>query len=181
MLLDPKFFDQTYNMPNLTSAGTINTWGYGCIMGTSVNQRVGQKIKINEFNAKVLVSDSAQTRVRVIFFFDRMPGGAAPSKGDIMNGSGIDESYNHYNVIGSGGSRFQILDDRRINVQPLFSGATRCYNYSLSKKGLKTIVRFDSNAGTVSDIVANNIGVLAWSDGTTADVSFTSYYKYTDT
>lgn len=180
MLLDTKFFDQQYSNTNLTSTATIQTWAYGVIQGTGVNQRVGQKIKINYFDVKYFFSDTAQARVRVIFFVDRMPGGAAPSMSDIVTGSSIEAPYNHYNVIGAGGSRFQILHDKRVNIQPLITATSRCYNGGFRRK-MDTVVRYDGNAGTVSDMVANNIGYMVWSDGTTADFAVYSYFKYTDT
>lgn len=147
--------------------------------GSSATTRTGNQIHLSLLSVEGLLSLPAATasdEIRLIVFVDTEANGAAPAVTDILEGALLGNPYNRDKVP----SRFRILTDKRIAVnQQAATVATRIVPVHFTKK-LDTVVYYQSNAGTISDVLKNNLGWLLISAGATATANLNFQICYTD-
>lgn len=163
------------------TSGTLYTTGTatasvllinGLTQGTTANTRVGSRIELKSvaFRANFQSGTSATgvTPLRIKIVYDKQSDGAAPAATDIMAGDSID---GHNNLANAG--RFITLFDQTWQPVSGFGGGASGAGASQAQclEGFVKCalpVKYNSgNAGTIADIVAGAVYVLAWTNGVT--------------
>ncbi len=162
-----------------TGAETPSTWS-GCTQGTGQTNRIGEKYRIESFQAKVNIyapavgTASAPTapisdfQYRVIFFLDTQTNGAvAPTSNGFIETLGTNDIMGNRDLEHT--TRFKLIHDsgvrnfRRQNNAAYNAAAAKIWSvhqevrtYSFYKK-LKINVMCSGTSSNVSDITDNNI------------------------
>lgn len=129
--------------------------------GTSATSRTGNQIHIDNIQVELQYNLAAATTgdiVRTLIVWDHEANGANPAVADILESAAIVAPYNRDKVKPRG--RFTILFDR---VKPcnVMTQAVGVAQYSMRfKKKVDTTVYYQSNAGTISDVLKNNLVVI---------------------
>lgn len=179
-LIDEKWQDTTLTFNNIASAGVIGASYFGTIqLGTGDTSRIGNNVRVQRMRITGQFSDSATGKYRVIVAIDKQCNGAACTAADILSSVSVNGPYNHDTVVGWGGSRFTILKDTKgeINLQVAATAVVK--QWSFYRKS-PVIVRYSGNAGTVSDVVSNNLVLLFVSDNSTVDFTGVLQLMFTD-
>lgn len=179
-LVDEKWQDTTLTFNNIASAGVVGAGYFGTIqLGTGDTSRTGNNVRVQKMLIKGHFSDTATGKYRIIVGMDRQCNGAACTASDVLSSVSTNGPYNHDTVVGWGGSRFEILSDVRgeLNLQV---AATALINRYFFYKNKPYVVRYNGNAGTVSDVVSNNLFLLLVSDNSTVDFTGVLTLMYTD-
>ena len=178
-LIDDKY--ATLQLSNPTSAANTPTvFGSallgGIQQGTSDGTRVGNLIRVKKITFKGTVTNTTSDRIRILFAWDKQTNGAAPAGGEIITVNDVHGPYNHDTIVGEGGGRFDVLYDHIHVIKPPFSGSLDNHEISFTWAGDK-VVRYDTNGGTIADIVSNNFfGVILPVLGSAAGSSLTGYF-----
>lgn len=171
------------------SASPVATTGnfFHCAIlsqGTSAVTRVGQSIhaRMLDVNLEFLLAAGAATdNIRVIIGLDRMPDGAAPAVTDILESSTPRSPLNMDKVDHLGHKfRFKLLADTNLELAGYAATVVtrtlvRRWRFKLNHK-----ILYQSNAGTISDLMRNNIFVLTISEDAIAGLDGTAQLCYTD-
>lgn len=150
--------------------------------GTSATTRTGNQIHISSISIEGLAfiaTNVAADDYRIIVGWDRQPDGAQVTVGTVLEG-GINTNYNKDQVKPNG--RIAILYDRHLalnqpNAGAAIGGAVVPVRY---RKKLDTVVYYQSNAGTISDVLKNNLFVLQISSNAIAQFTGTVQICFTD-
>lgn len=114
--------------------------------------------------------------VRIIVFVDHEPLGANPGATDILEAAAWLQPYNKDKV----GSRFKILVDKIYGLENSAATVTSCIRTFDFRIPLKFVTYYQSDAGTVADVLKNNVGFLAISSAGVPNLSFTGQFCYKD-
>lgn len=156
--------------------------------GTSSTTRVGSHIDLTLIDACCILNlNTAQAGdvVRCVLVVDHQPNGAAPAVADIME-DGVANSLYNRDKVGFRGARFTILHDRMVNLSApsavVAAGTGEVWAHMRYRRRVKIPVQYQSNAGTVSDIIKNNIFWMfaALNSSTSSSVSCRTQLCYTD-
>lgn len=178
-VLEDKYKTTDAGYTNIPSSGA--TFG-DCLLitqGITDSTRIGSNIRIKTFTLKGFFTDTVPNVVRIILLWDRQCNGATPGVTDILNTATVNSQYNSDYVVGQGGSRFEVITDRRFVIQPTVSGAIDYQLYNYTWKGDK-VVHYDGTAGTIADLVSNNLVFLYIDNNTTCDFFGNIKVKYVD-
>lgn len=132
--------------------------------GTTPSTRIANQIKIRSVCLEGTVGLAPATTadvVRALIFIDRQPNGAAPAVVDILTAATATSCYNMDKVDHLGHRfRFRVLLDKMFEIE-VYAGAvvTRAIPFSHTVK-LNHIVHYQGNAGTIADLMTNNLSVL---------------------
>lgn len=147
--------------------------------GTTASTRVGQQVHVSRFYVTgvcTLPAASASDCVRLLFYVDKQADGANPTVTDLLETASFYAPYNMDKV----GSRFRILSDRMIDLEAQAATVTTVTRSFTIKTPLDFITYYQSNAGTISDVLKNGIGVIVISQAALASVAFNMQVCYTD-
>lgn len=158
----------------------------GLTQGTTPNTRVGGRIEVKSisFRANFQSGTSATgvTPLRIKIVYDKQTDGAAPAATDVMSFDSI-EAMNNLSNAGRFITLFDKTWDPVVGYGGGASGAGATQNQILEgyvKCALP--VKYNAgNAGTVADISAGAIYILAWSAGNTfggAGLDATGYFRF---
>lgn len=179
-LLDDKWQDTTLTFTDIATAGVIGAGYFGTIqLGTGDTSRIGNNVRVQRMRITGQFSDAASGNYRMLILLDRQCNGAAATAADVLGTTAVNGAFNHNTVIGWGGSRFLVLKDIKGSVNLQQSGANK-FDRMFWQYNRDVIVRYSGNAGTVSDVVSNNLVLLFVSDTGTIDFSGVLQIKYTD-
>lgn len=178
-VVEQKYFAVNTGNIASTTGGTVTSLGsFSIVQGTGDNQRTGNNIRISDLTFRGVVSDTVANDIRVIIFYDRQANGAACVSGDVLNTSTVFATYNTNQVIGAGGTRIKIVYDWTYAINP--AGTIRHEVAKKFIKNAKAIARYTGTAGTVSDILENNLQVLVIAGAATGGLTCYSVIHYTD-
>lgn len=183
MVIPDKWNDSNCGATNPAVTGTV-TGSYLCTIqqGTTDVTRIGNTIRVKRLKLSGFWSSGAAEIVRLVVLWDKQPNGATPAIADIfVSGTpNVTTCFNHDNVVGYGGSRFEVILDRMSTLEPddTTTGTTDYVTVKFDKK-MNKIVRYDGNAGTVADMVTGNL-VFVHFGGGTADFTGTITTMYHD-
>lgn len=168
------------SQPNLTPNPTVSASFLAAIIpGTGEPERTGNQIRVLSVKVKYAMSDTIPQVGRVIVAWDRQPNGSNPAALDIVATVDLNSWYNSNNVVQAGGKRFDIIYDKRHVILPAVSGAVDYALGSSTWKGNKNVI-YGGSAGTVADMVSNNLVVLGMGTGTTLDLAGVVNITYRD-
>lgn len=179
-LLDDKWQDTVLTFTNIAAAGVVGASYFGTIqLGTGDTSRIGNNVRIQRMRITGQFSDAATGNYRMLILLDRQCNGAAATVADVLGNAAVNGAYNHNTVVGWGGSRFVVLKDLKGNLS-LQVSAQNVQKRMFWQYNKDVIVRYSSNAGTVSDVVSNNLVLLFVSDTGTVDFAGELQIKFTD-
>lgn len=166
-IIEKKYVDGTVTFTNAPVAGTVNAnYLCGITLGTSDTSRTGNTIRVKRITIKGQFNNSGISNYwdnRMIAFWDRQPNGAAPTNSTVISQASVHGPYAHDYVVGWGGSRFEIVSDKRTCANAQLATTGTVVKYEMKWKGNK-VVRFSGNAGTVADMVTNNFCLMMQGD-----------------
>jgi len=194
-ILEPKRIDSGTTINPGTSGTVTDLSLWGIQLGTAVNQRVGNNIKLEELQLRFQATgdttagdlDPACTRVLIVV--DHQCNGALPAVTDVLLQASVISHYNYNNVRGCGagsGSRFQILKDDVItfNPMPYYNGTSSLaagMSYFRSWKFKKLpFIQYDANAGAITDLCSKNVFMLTVSDDAQLALAYKFQFCYKD-
>lgn len=133
--------------------------------GTGPTQRVGNQITVTKISATGIVQIPAANPgdvIRLIWFVDKQADGAAPATTDLL------ESASHFSALNRDKvpSRFHIFKDQYYSLNQQAATIVSPQITFNWEKAVDQKVFYQSNAGTISDVLKNNIGLLAIGGGT---------------
>jgi hypothetical protein len=183
-VVEKKYLDLTFNAGAATAGVTSGGFLFPITVGSTPNQRVGNKITVTNFNLQGEVSNGIgannfqSSRHRVILFWDKQCNGLAATVLDVLKTATVDSFRNLDQV-----SRFVIVKDKFYTTHTpamLAAGsAETCAPVKLSWKGAMT-VNYGATGGVISDIRSMNLGVIVISDLSSGNFSFNCRTKYVD-
>ncbi len=150
------------------------------VQGDTTNTRDGSQVKFTSIRFSYFLkvnASSLNNLVRVMLVHDKQTNGAQASATDVLQDAtpidAITSAYNIDNV-----SRFHILYDK---VHALSNGGTSAIHRTIHKK-LNLKVRYDGNAGDVTDLSQDSIFLILVADQVTNDptISFQIRLRYLD-
>lgn len=169
-------------------------------LGTDMTNRVGRKLTIRSFQARILVrTERAQLvtaatipaqMVRVMFIVDMQPNGAAPSITDILKYAHPTSPLNLDNR-----DRFKMVCDKVWTLDPYMVGLTASSTYAsttnqikhtkIYKKMSQEVIFNATNGGTIADITSGALlqvvlGSQAVSATNTAETVIGTRVRFTD-
>lgn len=154
------------------------------VQGTSAVTRVGQQIKAHSLSVHCLIQSPAAMAsdvIRVITFIDRQPNGALPAVLDVMTAATPPCSYNMDKVDHLGHRfRFHILKDQTYEVFNSAAAVTTRQVPVFWTIKLNHLVNYQGNAGTVADLLHNNILVLVLTNSGNCSLNGEAMLCYTD-
>jgi len=189
-LIELKWFDYAW-AATITHTG-VNLEGQWLItQGTAYNNRVGNKISPTSMQMKVsIVSDPDQNNapvlVRMIAFWDRQVNGASPVLLNYNNGL-LDPTTitnpvyapRNYNTL----ERYTIVEDKVMILNPvnfkeyvtadgdsLVSQTQPIVKFISRRYPLSRVVKYDTNGGTMADLVSNAFYVCFICDTSNATI-----------
>lgn len=130
--------------------------------GSSALTRVGNQIHISEIDVEVqytaTATGTAGDWVRTIVGWDTESNGAQVLIGNVLEATGLTQPYNRDQV--KPGGRIQILLDRLTDCNVMTSSVGLCQKMLRYRRKLDKVVMYQSNAGTISDVLKNNLFVI---------------------
>lgn len=154
------------------------------VQGSSAVTRIGQQIKARSLSFHCLIQSPAAMAsdvIRVIAFVDRQPNGALPNVLDIMTTSTPPSSYNMDKVDHLGHRfRFKVLLDKTYEVFNSAATVTTRQVPCFFELKLNHIIHYQSNAGTIADLLSNNIGILVTTNSGNCSLNGEAMLCYTD-
>lgn len=170
--VEKKWNDVSYTLWASGSGTATVSLLNGLTQGTTANTRVGSRIELKSIafrsNFQSGTSATGVTPFRIKIVYDKQSDGAAPAATDVMAGDAIDS---HNNLSNAG--RFITLFDQTWQPQVGYgggasgAGATQAQVLEGYVKCALPVKYNSGNTGTVADIVAGAIYVLAWTSGVT--------------
>lgn len=179
-LIEKKFLYASCNATNMGTGGTVLA-SFLCqiIQGTTDATRTGNQVRCKRIAIKGWNSTSVAANTRLIAFWDRQPNGGSPSVTDVLQAADVNALYNNNYVSGWGGSRFEIVYDKRLKIEPVIVAQGDYQYFSILSKKEKTVV-YKGNAAAVADMATNNFVVIAISDEATADLTANILIEFED-
>lgn len=154
--------------------------------GTTAITRIGNRITITRLNVRFMIAgnNAAASVLRIVLAVDKQPNGALPSTAGILfaDSTAANWWYSGYNPTFVG-PRFKILMDRSRSLEVIGGaadyGEKKVMTYTMRKP---LHVTFNSNAGTIADIVKNGILLFAFTDVAASGpfVTFEATYRFKD-
>nr|WAE42254.1 MAG: capsid protein [Cressdnaviricota sp.] len=178
---ETKFVDNSQLSANVSYGGTVELLS-DIPQGTTVNQRIGNKVNIKSIwikgfaKANTAVTGGAQT-VRNILFIDKMDrgSGTAPTITDLLQCPGTDESSVIAPLNISELGRFKILYDKSIQLPNSTSTNGSARKPFTVFKRLNIPVHYTSTGST--NTWKNNVYFLTCSDVNSNDAEVTYYAR----
>lgn len=180
-LVDDKYYSVAAADSTTATTGTVSSQGicYSIVQGTTDQNRIGNHIRIKELSFKGHWLDTVPNVGRMIVVWDKQPNGAHPAFTDILLAADYNSPYNHDNVIGCGGQRFNILWDQRVVIEPQITAQGNRKLFS-GKIKLDKVVTYDASANAVTDLVTGNILFAYISGAATLDWAIYANVCYVD-
>lgn len=161
-LAEKKHLSTAISHNPIAAAGSLDT-GVVMSQGTSATTRTGNQVHISEISVEglhFLATNVAADDARFIIGWDRQPDGAALTVAQVLEAANPQSVYNR-DLVKAGG-RVTILYDKHVGLNQPNAGAA--IGGSLMplrfRKKVDTVVYYQSNAGTISDLLKNNLFVL---------------------
>jgi hypothetical protein len=191
---EKKFLDSTAVNHSVSASGLIVPSLNLIPPGTSVNQRIGARVKLRNINTSVLLSLPSSTTastssdtVRIIWFVDHQCNGTAATAAQIIqdmdNATTTFQSFRAMTTV----ERFTILKDKVVNLN---ASNVVTNTHGESQRSLKfawrgeRVLHFSPNATPaitqISDVRSDNVGILLITQGATASVFLKTRIKYTE-
>lgn len=155
-------FTQTgVTLTNNYSASTV----VACVQGTANTNRIGRTIRVLSifFRYQVLMNTSAaDTLVRQCIVVDKQPNNAEPTAGEVFADTNFPAILTTaYNWASIQARRFNILYDR---IDKLISTSNTELVVGQFYKKCNLEVTYDGNAGTIADVLKNNIAIIQFTN-----------------
>lgn len=160
---EPKRIQTFIGGLNVLAVGNILGPFNSITQGAAGDQRTGRFVNAEKFELRIDSAASAvnQTEVfRVMVVLDKESNGSTPSVGnifaDVTGGHTYLSPYNYQNVP----TRFSILSDSTLEIKPDTTGVN---GFCTARKVMKLGRRqkfYDTNAGTIADILSGAIWVV---------------------
>lgn len=170
-----------------SATGTLGTSVVALGQGTTSGTRVGNQVRLLHLNFRIIVSLPAAAVgdiIRCILVQDHQPNGTAYAVTDVLETANLNALYNMDKVGGAGGGRFSILVDRQFTLVPtsaiVATGTALVYRALNSKVKRSFNIDYQAAAGTVSDLVRNNVQWMAISNVGVAAFGCKTQFCYVD-
>lgn len=149
--------------------------------GSSAVTRTGNQVHISMLDITGVGSiavGSAGDLVRIIVGWDTEPNGTAVTVGTVLESAALQAAYNKDQV--KPGGRIQIISDKTMDLNAMTATVGNRLTPYRFKKKLDKVVYYQSNAGTISDVLKNNLFVLSISLSGLATTAMNAQICYTD-
>lgn len=180
--LEKKFYQKSISGVTPGTGGTFYSIGVpDIVQGTSDSTRVGNQMKILKLQALGLVYDSASGagNVRILVIQDTQYNGANPAVADIVDNTSTYGQFDNANVIGHGGTRFKILSDKFLSTNYNFASSGHFTHYKLTLNP-GAVVTYGASTGANTDVLKNNIYVLALGFSATTTIALNWTITFVD-
>lgn len=174
---EKKYYDTTVidNGSGVAAGVVIPSLIAGIVQGTTDSTRIGGKIRITNINLRGFTSNVdlaagglAGFYLRIILFVDKQANGATATVTDILATANFNSFRNMNNL-----SRFVILKEKFIRCPIEVTTATAAATHTDQNPRLWKInkkvnidICYSANAGAVTDLRSNNIGILYFPSST---------------
>lgn len=148
--------------------------------GDTDGTREGNIIHVQWIEHRFAVYDSVLAIVRCLVFIDRQSNGTTPGATDVLASLSPMATLNTTNVIGIGGSRFKILLDETVVVNPEISGVVKWSSIHRKVYKLGMPVTYLASTGAATDVGTNNVWCLYVANNATASVRHSCQVHFTD-
>lgn len=172
------------------ATGTFGTSLVAMSQGSTAVTRVGAQINVIAVSCwgyATLPAASTGDLIRCILILDHQPNGANPAVTDVLEAANFLSPYNLDKVGSSsaGPARFRILADKTYDLNApsaiVATGTATKYVHFRANAKVDLQVHYAGNAGTVSDLVKNNlIWLYLTGNASTTAVNVRSQICYTD-
>lgn len=178
-----KLTELKHSTTNIATTGVTTSGASTAIsdlsQGTSSTTRIGQQIHVSELNIWgdfSLPAASSWDLCRFIVVVDKQPDGALPSTTNFLETAAVLSPYNKDFVP----SRFRILWDFSVPLNNNSATVTVDVKPFHLRKKLNFVTYYQGNAGTISDLLRNNIFVYAVSGNGLANLNCNVQFCYKD-
>lgn len=168
-----------------TQAPTTTAWNAISLsvlsQGTSASTRIGQQIGVASIQFKGTISAAPATqgdKVRVVVTVDSESAGANPGSSVVFETNDVNSNYN-LDCVGPG-KRLRVLMDKTYIVVPTAASVTDGFRDVQGRIKVDFNTFYQSNAGTISDVLKNNITVWIASEKGVANQVINWQMCYTD-
>lgn len=183
---DLKWFDVNYAPTAIPATGDVLSEFMNINDGVSFNERIGSKITPTSLQVKMSISTDPSrlgpSKVRMLVFWDRQTNGAPPVllgqdngvlDNSIIGQAPLSQIYCPINYLTR--DRYHVIFDKvyTFNLQTLAAIVTPdVTEYGVVTKYIRKnfrlgrIVKYDSSAGSIGDLVSNSLHVAFLSDDT---------------
>lgn len=153
-----KFIDTQLTSSSITSTPVI-TQLCNMAQGLTENTRVGSKVVVSGIQLKYFITQSTTKHFRLMVVQDKQTNGAIYVAGDLLadatGGDAIVSPVNRDNK-----NRFKVVYDKMDSVS--VAGPASAMRSTFIK--LNTPLRYDGNAGDITDLTSSSYSVMAISD-----------------
>lgn len=159
-LTERKHLATSLALTPVPAAGTITNVTV-MSQGTSATTRVGNQVHVNRLCFELLfglTATSAGDLIRVIAGIDHQPDGAALTVTQVLETASPVSCYNR-DIIKPRG-RVSILGDWSLDMNNNAAATLTAIRHLRFEKKIDSTVLYQSNAGTISDLLKNNIFIL---------------------
>jgi len=174
----------TFTSVSPTSAAPDNPAGDSLNLiaqGTTKNERIGNKLMLHAIRLKgslIMPTSATSTNswARIVLVLDKQANGAVPAPSDIFESTAAatTDLFAFQNM--DNADRFQIIKDKRINIEPAGYGVQSTSQAQVVKffkmnHKCKTEIAYSSTTGAITEVKSNNYVVVLFSSA--GSVTFT--------
>lgn len=189
-LVEKKYGTKVVGSVVAGTTGTVSSLGMESIVqGTTDSTRVGNLIRLSYIRITGSVNDTTaaapypQGWIRWAVVYDKQTNGATPAVGDILNTPSVYSNWNHDNVVGAGGGRFEVLKYGTVHYTcnaGNTSAANNAIPLAINIKLKGKLVRFDASTGGITDLVSGGLFLLTIGQNATLQTYCLADFGYTD-
>lgn len=177
---EKKYVDIDVSSTNINPSSTNGSLCSAIVQGTGDGTRTGNQITIRRIFLKGNFTDTVPVRCRLILVWDKLPNAnGAAALALVTPTPGINTAYSHDNVVGWGGGRFNILYDKRIGLEPDFSGSTDNAFIFYKSTERRTVI-YNASTSAATDVSKGNLLLYLVADAATADFNGILTIEYED-
>lgn len=179
-LAEKKHLTTSIGGANIAAAGVVNS-AVVLSQGSSASTRTGNQIHLSLLtmmgNASIAAA-SAGDLYRLIVGWDTEADGAAPAVTDVLETAAFTATYNRDKV--KPGGRFMILTDKIIQCNAMTAVTGAVVHPIRYTRKLDKVVYYQSNAGTISDVLKNNLFTIQITLNGTVNTTLNAQVCFTD-
>lgn len=179
-LAEKKHLTTAFGGASISAAGVVSSLVV-MSQGSSATTRTGNQVHISDLTVTgnlVIPAASVGDMHRLIIGWDTESTGSAPGVTDILETSTIQSCYNKDKV--KPGGRFQIIHDTTKVVNAMTAVTGTAFGSVKFHKTLDKVVYYQSDAGTISDVLKNNLFTLQISLGGVVSTALNGQVCFTD-
>lgn len=185
-VVEKKFVVKDIALVAGSATGVIQPAGtFDITQGDTDSSRDGNIIHITSFTARLITSCNVGAFIRFILVKDRQSNNGAPSVSGagsgVLDNANFTSNYNANTVVGHGGSRFVVLYDKTLPLNPKTTtlGNLTYHQVNLGKKVAGPVV-YSASGGTLADITSGSLNWIVITDSVSPSYAITNKIEFRD-